>query len=51
MEATVMDLNDEIAIAELREILLESVNNMKEDELLDFDEVFDELEQRYDANG
>lgn len=51
MEATIEYSKEELARVELRKFLDEGLHDVLNDQLLDFDETFDELEKRYSANG
>lgn len=51
MEATINYSNDEIARMEIRSFVNEGLQDVYSNRLLDFDETFDKLEERYGANG
>ncbi len=51
MEVTVNYYTKEIAKTEIRNFVEEGLQDVYHERLLDFDTTFDELEQRYSANG
>lgn len=51
MEATMSYSQEEIARMEIRAFVNEGLQDVYQDKLLDFDTTFDELEERYSANG
>lgn len=51
MEATIEYSKEELARMELRKFLDEGLDEANNNQLLDFEETFDELEKRYSANG
>ena len=51
MEATIEYSKEELARVELRKFLDEGLQDVSNNQLLDFNETFDELEKRYSANG
>lgn len=51
MEAMINCSQEELAKRQLQEFIYEGLQDVYNNELLDFDSVFDELEKRYDANG
>lgn len=51
MEETIEYSKEELAKRELRMFLDEGLQEVATEQLLDFDETFDELEKRYSANG
>ena len=51
MEAIIKYSEEELARIELRKFLDEGLQDVSRNQLLDFDETFDELEKRYSANG
>lgn len=50
MEATIDYSHEEIARLQIRSFVQEGLQDVYNDELLDFDAVFDELEERYGGN-
>lgn len=51
MEATIQYSKEELTRQELRKFLDEGLQELSAEQLLDFNETFDELEKRYSANG
>ena len=51
MESTIEYSKEELAKRELRKFLDEGLQDVSNNQLLDFNETFDELEKRYSANG
>jgi hypothetical protein len=51
MEAIIKYSEEELARIELRKFLDEGLQDVSRNQLLDFDETFDELEKRYSDNG
>lgn len=51
MEATIEYSKEELTRVELRKFLDEGLQDVSNNQLLDFNETFDELEKRYSANG
>lgn len=50
MEAGVKHFTEDVAGSEIREFVTEGLQNVYDDELLEFDAVLDELERRYAMN-
>ena len=51
MEITVNYSQEEIARMEIQAFVNEGLQDVYQNKLLDFDTTFDELEERYSANG
>lgn len=51
MEATIKCSQEQLAREELRKFIEVGLKDFEEGNWLEFDEVFDELEKRYSANG
>lgn len=51
MEAIINYSHDEITRMEIRNFVNEGLQDACKNRLLDFDETFDKLEERYSANG
>lgn len=51
MNATIMYSSEELAKMEIKKFLAEGLKDVRDNNLLDFDAVFAELEKRYDVNG
>jgi len=50
MEATINYSQEEVTRMEIRSFVNEGLQDVYQNKLLDFDETFDELEERYSAN-
>ena len=50
MEATINYSQEEVTRMEIRSFVNEGLQDVYQNKLLDFDTVFDELEERYSAN-